>query len=187
MEPGATSTLRVTGSPQDAIAAIKEALPDDAIVRDEDDGVGRFAGDRVVMLIGIDGNRLMMARGSWRRMKDLEDKPELDITIEETKDGCKVRMKAAEAPKATVQSHAWSVVSNGATVAMVVVAYHMFQDLEIDVALVAGMSAGGGVLFTAVSHFWPKKKDEGLAKTVRAALRPMLKKKKKKKPEPAED
>jgi hypothetical protein len=181
MEPGGTAKLRITGSRNDAITAIREALPDDAIVRDQDDGVGRFAGDRIVMLIGTGRDRLMMSRGNWRLMKTLEENPQLEISFEDRKGGCTVRMKAAEIPKAGLGSIVGGAVTNALTIGILVVAYHMFQDMEIDKAKVAGISAGGGTLWAVVAHFWPKKRDDALDKTIRGALRPMLAPKKPKK------
>lgn len=181
MEAGATAKLRITGSKDDAMAAIREALPDDTIVRDQDDGVGRFAGERVVMLIGTGADRLMMSRGNWRLMKTLEDAPQLEITFRTTAAGCTVSMKAAEAEKTTAGSLLWSTLTNALTVAALIVAYHMFQDLELEPARVAGLSLGAGVFWTAAAHYWPRKRDDGLDKAVRAALRPMLREKKKKK------
>lgn len=181
MDPGTKAKLRLTASKEDAIAAIRASLPDDAIVRDQDDGIGRFAGERVVMLIGAGGAHLMMSRGNWRLMKTLEESPQLDITIEETKGGCTVELMLAEPKQATLGTHARSVLSNGVTLAVLVVAYHMYQDLEVDPATVAAISLGGGALWTAVAHFWPTKRDDGLDKTVRVALHPMRVPKKRKK------
>ncbi len=174
MEGPRTSELRLAGSKTQALAAIREALPGDAVVRGEDDAVGRFASERTVMIIGRGERRLMLFQGGWRLVKAREGKPQLEVEFVEGAPGVRVRLTRGAVDKVSLRSRVLDVAGNVATVAILVVAYHLFQDIPIDNVVVATIGAGGGLAWSAVAHFWPKPEDAGLEGMVRGALQSMV-------------
>lgn len=169
-----TSELRLSASKDQAVQAIRKALPGDAVVRGEDDGVGRFASDRTVMIVGRGEKRLMLFQGSWRFVKARESKPQLDVVFEEGDDGLSVRLTRAATKKTGGASRVIEVVGNMATVAALVIAYYWFRKIPLDQTMVIGIAVGGGLAWTLVARFWPKKENAGLEGMVRRALRPLL-------------
>lgn len=179
----ASTLLTLTASREDALQALLDALPKDAVIRDEDDGVGRFAGQRTVAIIGRSRNRVMLFEGGWGSIKQRleEPRPTVDVVFEEREKGVKVRITAEPPQKTGPRDYIYNVVNNGLVVAVAVVAYYWFKSIPIDYALVAGIGAGGGLLWTVVTAFMPTKEVPGPDDLVRKALAPMVKKKKKKK------
>jgi hypothetical protein len=181
VEPVRTK-LRLKISRDEAAKAILDGLPEDAIVKDEDDAIGRFAADRVLVIVSRGHRRLMMFHGSWGSMKRRLDEPHLDVTIEDGAKGAIVSL-AREAEKApTLFSRLSDFVGQAVTIGAIAVAYYWFRSMEIDKQTVAIAAGGGAVLWSAVAHFSPKKKESGLYDYVRSSLKPhRIKKKKKKK------
>jgi hypothetical protein len=170
MDAPAPTKLRIRGSRDDVIAAIREALPKDAIVRDEDDGVGRFAGERTVVVVGRGKHKLSLFQGNWRLVKAREENPHLLVKLDDGKKGLVARLVPGKVERPTVASQVTGLVANAATVALVVVAYHMFRDLPIDRGQVVAIGVGGGVLWTLASRVLARKPAMGLDTVVRDAL-----------------
>jgi hypothetical protein len=78
-------------------------------------------------------------------------------------------------------SHLTDVLSQSVTLGAVVVAYHMFQSIPMDYGKIAILAIVGGIAWSLVGHFVPKKRDRGLEGMVRDALAPMAAKKPSKK------
>ncbi len=173
MDGPQVSELRLTGSAEDAVAAIRDRLPSDAVVRGEDDGVGRFASDRVVMLVGRGNRRLQLFQGSWRFVKAREGKPQLDVELADGDGGVIAKLTRTPTRKPGPLSHLTNLVGNMATVGALVAAYHLFRKIPLDYDLVVGIGAGGGLVWSAIAWFWPKKENAGLEGMVRRALGPL--------------
>jgi hypothetical protein len=171
--------LRLKGSNEEAIDAIVGALPSDAIVRNEDDGVGRFAGERTLVIVGPNRERLMMFRGSWGNIKGRLETPQLDVVFERREGGVTAKLVREEVKPPSIGSHVTDVLSQSLTVALIVVAYHMFQSMEMDYGRIAIIAVVGGVAWSLIGHFMPKKEDRGLERLVHEALKPLVVKPKK--------
>lgn len=166
-----TSELRLTVSKEEAIKAILDALPKDAVVRGEDDGVGRFAGERTLVVVGRGETRLMLFQGTWGSMKARLDKPQLDVVFE---GDTVVRLTREPEKKPSMASHLWELLSQMVTVAAVVVAYHFVRSIPVDVPRTVIIAVIGGLAWSAIGLFLPKKEDRGLDTLVRSALAPIV-------------
>lgn len=180
--------LRLQGEIDDAMQAILEALPKDAIVRDTDDGVGRFAGERTLVIVDKAHHRLSMFRGSYGSIKGRFDAPDLDVVFEPGDRKLVARLTPADVKKPTLVSRVLDLVGNVVTVGAILVAYYMVRSLEVDKQRVAIVAVVGGVAWSAIAHYMPKRENLDLQNLVTEALQPITIKKKKKKdaqPEPA--
>ena len=166
--------FRLRGSKDEAIKAILEGLPKDTIVRDEDDGVGRFAGERTVVVTGLGRERLMLFSGTYGSIKNRLETPQLDVAFEAAADGVTARLTVEEPKRPSIVARVVDLVGYMATVAAVVVAYHMFRSLEVDTQQTAIVSVGGGLAWAAIAHYIPKRQDFGLREAVTKALQPMV-------------
>lgn len=166
--------LRLTGSRDDAVDAIVAALPKDAVVRNEEDGVGRFAGERTLVIVGAGKERLMLFRGTWGSMKARLEKPQLEVVLEARGDGVAAKITREPETAPGIGSHVTDLLSQMVTVGAIVVAYHMLRSLEVDYAKVAIIAAVGGVAWSLIAHFVPKRVDRGLEGLVRDALAPLV-------------
>jgi hypothetical protein len=166
-----TSELRLTVPREEAIKTILDALPKDAVVRGEDDGVGRFAGERTLVIVGRGETRLMMFQGTWGSMKPRLDEPQLDVVF----DGDKVvRLIREPEKKPSMASHLWELLSQMLTVAAVVVAYHFVRSIPVDVPRTVMIAVIGGLVWSVIGLFLPKKEDRSLETVVRSALAPVV-------------
>jgi hypothetical protein len=173
MEASARSKLHLAASKDEAIAALREALPKDAIVRDEDDGIGRFAGERTVMIIGEGRDQLKLYQGNWRLVKAKDDEPQLRVKFKTKGERLTVRLQRGAIEQPGPGAVLMGLITNVVTVIVVVVAYHMFREIPIDKNQVGAIGIGGGVVWTAIARFWPKKPAAGLDDMVLAALAPL--------------
>jgi hypothetical protein len=176
-EPEVTQ-LRLKGTVEDAMAAVLAALPKDALVRGDDDGVGRFAGERLLVVRGRD--RLAMSRTTYGVVKRRLDKPQLAVTFEETKTGAQVRMVREIDPPPTIAARLFDVLGNIVTIAIVVVAVYMIRSMEVDRRMTAIVAVAGGIGWSAIRWLRPKPPDRSLEELVRTALAPMRRKEPKK-------
>jgi hypothetical protein len=174
-----SAELKLTATRDEAIDAIVAALPKESIVRDEDDGVGRFAGERVLLIVGHAKERLLLFRGSWGTLKARLDKPQLEVAFGRRDDTVTATLTQEPPQPPTLGSHVTNLASQMITIGAVVVAYHMFQSIPVDYSKVAIIAAVGSVAWSLIGHFVPKKPDRGLEGLVRDALAPMVAKKKK--------
>ena len=158
---------------EDAVRAVLEGLPKDAIVREEDDGLGRFAGDRTVVIVARGRSRLLMFRATYGSIKGRLETPQLDVVFEDKKKGVLARVTPETIAKPTIASHLMGFVGNAVTVAALVVAYFFLQKQPVDVPLTAAIGGGGGLLWSVVAAFMPKSVDTSLDRVVRDALAPM--------------
>lgn len=181
MSSNDASELSLTVSQEEALQALLDAMPKDAVVRDEDDGVGRFAGERTVAIIGRRRDRLMLFEGTWGSIKPRLDHPHVDVVFEGADQGVIARLtKEPQAPPG-LGAHVGEFVNRALTVAVAVVAYYWWKSIPIDYPMIAAIAGGGGVAWTVVAMFLPKKEVRGLDDLARDALAPLVKKKKKKK------
>jgi hypothetical protein len=170
------SKIRLEGSVSEALEAVIEALPKDAIVRGEDDGVGRFAGDRTLVIRGKEGDRLLMFHGSYGSIKSRLSDPHLDVLFKAGKKGPTARLRREEVPPKTILAHIMDLLGQMLTVAIVVIVYHIVRDLPIDRTLTAAIAAGGGAALWGFTLWRGKKPDTELEDSVRKALEPMTRK-----------
>jgi hypothetical protein len=166
--------LRLTGSREDAVDAIVAALPKDAIVRNDDDGVGRFAGERTLVIMSPDQERLSMFRGSWGTIKTRLETPQLEVALVRRDGGLTAKLAHAPEKPPGIGSHVTDLLSQSVTVGAVVVAYHMFQSIPMDYTKIAIIALVGGAAWSLIGHFVPKKPDRGLEGLVRDALAPLV-------------
>lgn len=184
------SKVRLKVGLEEARQAILDALPKDTIVREEDDGVGRFAGQRTLVIIARKRDRLMMFHGTYGQIKGHFEEPHLDVVFDTSKERVVAKLIREEPKPPSALMRVFDVLGYVVTVGAVVVAYHMFRDIEMDNQRIALVAVGGGLAWAAIAHYMPKREDAGLYEVVDKALAPhAVKKKKKKKPEaePAAD
>lgn len=167
------SEFQLSVAKDEAFEAVLGALPKDAVVRDDDDGVGRFAGPRTVAVIGIGRRRISLYEGTWGVVKGQLDDPPLEVEFEERDEGVTVRIKKAPEKKRGLGSYLSDILGQMVTVAAIVVAYHFVRSIPIDKAWVAGISAVGGLAWFAIGFVLPKKKERSLEDLVRDALSPL--------------
>ena len=178
-----SAELKLTGSKDEALDAIVAALPKEAIVRDEDDGVGRFAGERTLAIVGQGRERVLLFRGSWGALKTRLDKGQVEVAFETREGGVTAKITREPQQPPGASAHLTNFVSQMITVGAIVVAIHLWQSIEIDYGKVAIIAAIGAAAWSLIAHFVPKKEDRGLEGLVRDALGPMTTKA----PTPAED
>jgi len=178
------SKVRLKVGLEEARQAILDALPKDAIVRDEDDGVGRFAGQRTLVIVGRKRDRLLMFHGTYGQIKGHFEEPHLDVVFDTSKERVVAKLTREEPKPPSAAARIFDVLGYILTVGAVVFAYHTFRGLEMDNQRVALVAVGGGLAWAAIAHYMPKREDLGLYEVVDKALAPhAVKKKKKKKPE----
>jgi hypothetical protein len=170
------SKIRLEGSTSEAIDAVIAALPKDAIVRGEDDGVGRWAGDRILVVRGKDGDRLNMFQGGYGTIKSRLDDPQFDVVFKAGKRGLTARLRREATPAKTLITHVMDLLGQMLTVAIIVIAYHIVRDLPIDRTLTGAIAAGGGTVWFAFNYWRGRKPDTQLEDLVRNALEPMKRK-----------
>jgi hypothetical protein len=170
------SKIRLEGSTSEAIEAVIAALPKDAIVRGEDDGVGRWAGDRTLVIRGKDGDRLHMFQGGYGSIKSRLDEPEFEVVFKPGKRGLTARLRREVTPAKTLSTHVMDLLGQMLTVAIVVIAYHIVRDLPIDRVLTGAIAAGGGTALFAFNYWRGRKPNTQLEDLVRNALEPMKRK-----------
>ena len=167
--------MKLAATREEAVQAVLAGLPKDAIVREEDDGLGRFAGDRFVVIVAKGRSRLLMFRATYGSIKGRLEQPQLDVVFEDKKKGVLARVTPETIPKPTIASHLMGFVGNAVTVAALVVAYFFLQKQPVDVPMTAAIAGGGGLLWSVVAAFMPKSVDTSLDRVVRDALAPMAK------------
>lgn len=168
-----SSKMRLAASPEDAVKAVIDALPKDAIVREADDGVGRFAGNRMLVIVARDRARLSMFQGTYGSIKARLETPHLDVTFAEKKKGLVVRLVPETIARPTLATHMWSLVGNVVTVGALVVAYFFVRRLPVDTTMTAVVALAGGAAWSAIAYFTPKTIDRRLERIVKDALEPM--------------
>ncbi|MCA9711825.1 MAG: hypothetical protein KDK70_38670, partial [Myxococcales bacterium] len=172
--------LRLTAPTDAALQALLAGLPKDAVVREEEDGVGRFAGQRTVAIVARGRARVMLFEGTWGTLKPRLDTPMVDVAFEERPSGVVARITKEPQGKPGLGSHLGEFINRALTVAVAMVAYYWVQSLPVDYALVAGVAAGGGLAWTVLVALLPSKPQRGLDDVAREALAPLRKKKSKK-------
>ncbi|MCH9680069.1 MAG: hypothetical protein K0V04_01445 [Deltaproteobacteria bacterium] len=173
MANGNVSELRLAADLGEVRQALVDALPKTVIVRDEDDGVGSFAGERAVMMVGHGGTRLMLFNGSWRSIKSRLDDPHVDVELETVAQGVVAKITAEPTKPRGISSHIGDFVSQVITIAALVVAYHYLRSIPVDYAFVAMLAVGGGAVWSVIGRFMPTKEIPGLDDVVLGALQPL--------------
>jgi len=173
MSSPTSSKMRVAASREEAVKAVLDALPKDALVREEDDGVGRFAGNRTVVIIPRGRARLLMFQGSFGSIKSRLERPHLDVTFEEKKKGLLVRLVPETIEKPTLGSHVGGLVGNVVTVGALVVAYFFWRSEPVDTTMTAIIAVAGGAAWSGIAYFMPTKTDRSLERLVQDALEPL--------------
>lgn len=143
--------LRLAATKEEAIQAVLAALPDLAIIRDEEDGVGKYAGQRTVVLVGADRDRLLLFDDTFGNIRPRLDKGQVELELEEVAQGTIARIKAEPVPPKGAGGYVMDVVQNGITVAAVVAGYHWFRSIPIDYTMLAAIGVGGGVAWTVAA------------------------------------
>ncbi len=171
----ASSELSLRASKEDAMQAVLDALPKDAVVRAEDDGVGRFAGQRTIAIVSRDESRLMLFEGSWGDLKPRLDDAQVEVAFKGDSSPVVARIKReAVEPKAGSGALIGDLLNRGLTVAVLVVAYHWVREIPIDTQLTITIAVLGGLAWSVIAFLIPKKEDRGLEGKVRDALAPLV-------------
>jgi hypothetical protein len=165
------TSFHVRTSPKDAFDTVMGAMPDDAVVRGEDDGVGRFAGERILCIVGRNGDALMLFEGTWGDVKRRLEDPMLLVEFKPAQGGGAEVCLTSEASSTPGGSAlVTGFLANAATVACLVVAFYWWRGDPIDVTRAAIISVGGGALWSAVGQFFPGAEDASLTGLVNGAL-----------------
>lgn len=180
------SKLRLSVDIDEARQAILDELPEDTIVREEDDGVGRFAGARTLVIIGRRRERLLIFNGTYGTIKSRFENPHLDVVFDTSKSPLVVKLVREEPKPPSAAARIFDLLGYVATVGALLVAYYTFQKLEMDWPRIGLVALGGGIGWAAIAHYMPKREDISLLETVTKALKPVTIKKKKKKAKPVE-
>ncbi|MCA9648465.1 MAG: hypothetical protein H6712_11480 [Myxococcales bacterium] len=175
--------LRLAATKEEALQAILAELPKLAIVRDEEDGVGKYAGVRTVAILGTDRDRLLLFDDAFANIKSRLDadriEGQVEVSLQQVPQGTVARIKEQPVAPRGAAGLVMDFVQNGITVAAVYAGYHWIKSIPIDYAMLAGVGAGGGAVWTALAVTLGKrggkgkKEDEGLASLVRRGLRPL--------------
>jgi hypothetical protein len=154
--------------------AILAALPKDAIVRSEDDAVGRFAGERIVVLDGRQHEKLMLLRGSYGTIKRRLEDPDVQVRFESTPEGTRVDIAVRVEASKPVQEITGSLVSNFVSVAILIFAVNYYRGAETD-PLQAGLIALGiAVVATFIGRRYSgPTAAESLVTLIEAAVEPL--------------
>ncbi len=174
MSPAEPTELSLQASREDALQAVLAALPEDAVVRDEDDGVGRFAGLRSVAIIAMGRKRLMLFEGTWGELKGRLEEPQVDVVFGGEADAATVRISKTPDKQPGLGSHVGNFLNQAITVAALIVGYHFVRSIPVDYAFVAGVSVAGGLAWSVVVRLLPKKEARGLDRVVVKALEPLV-------------
>lgn len=181
------SKVRLSVGLDEARQAILDALPKDTIVREEDDGVGRYAGSRTLVIIGRRRERLMMFHGTYGDIKRRFEEPDLDVVFDTSKDKLAAKLVRVEAKPPGLVARGFDLLGYIATVAAVLVTYYMIRSIPMDNQRIGLVAVGGGIGWAAIAHYMPKRADLSLYEVVDKALKPhAIAKKKKKKAVPSE-
>ena len=149
-------SYEVTGPLEVAIGRVREALGADLIVRDEEDGLGRFAGERPVMFIGKGGKSLKLLRGSWGDLKERVEQPMVEIRFGPEGDSMPVEVERVEKPGAEPSAIGRAIgdfLSTAILVAAAIYALNTFRGQSIDYTKMAMIVAGASALYVAAKHF----------------------------------
>ncbi len=157
----------------EAIDAVVAALPSDAIVREEDDGVGRFAGERTVAIHARDGLRLLLFHGTSGEIQPRDEEGQVEVAFRNGPDGAIARITVEAPPVEGRSSKIGDFISQTISVAALVVAFHWWRDIPLNYALVAGIAVAGGLIWSVVASFMPKPEPPKLDQMVRDALAPL--------------
>lgn len=176
------SELRLRGSIEEAVQAILDSLPKLAIVRDEDDGVGKYAGQRTVVIVGTGRERLLLFDDSFGNIRPRLDKGQVEVSFRTDEDGTVVaRIESEPVSPPGPGTYVMDVVQNGITVAAVMAGYYWLRSMPMDYTLLAGVGLGGGVVWTVATLVLAgkgkgdgKAEDKGLLALVPKALAPLV-------------
>ena len=171
---GRTQAFRIAGSRSDAAQAVLAALPKDTVVRGEDDGVGRFAGERTLVIVGRGERNLQMFRGTWGGLKRRLDQPQLLVTLDHDGDGTRVTLEHEAKDSGAATNIVFEFLGNAVTIGALLYAFFMFRGQEVNVNQTALIAVGGGAVWTTASKFIGKAEvHSGLDGTVLKALDPL--------------
>lgn len=174
------SELRLRGSIEQAVQAILDSLPKLAIVRDEDDGVGKYAGQRTVVIVGTGRERLLLFDDSFGNIRPRLDKGQVEVSFRTDDDGTVLaRIESEPVSPPGPATYVMDVVQNGITVAAVMAGYYWLRSMPMDYTLLAGVGLGGGVVWTVATLALARKgdgkaEDKGLIALVPKALAPLV-------------
>lgn len=168
-----TIELRLAASADEALKSLLDALPKDAVVRDVDDGAGRFAAERTVALLAPGKRRIMLFQGTWKEVSEREEQAMLEVVFDSVEQGVIARLTPEPERTKGARSHIGDLVSQAVTVGALVVAYHWWREIPIDTMLTVGIAVGGGVAWSVIGRFLPKSEERNLEELVRGALAPL--------------
>lgn len=141
---------------EDAIGRLREALGDDVIVREEEDGLGRFAGERPIMLVGRRGESVKLLRGSWGDLKSRTEEPMVEVKLSESEGKTRVEVhrveKAGAEPSPAVRI-AGEFVSTAILIAAAIYAFNTWRGLAIDYTKMAMVVGGATTLYVVAKQF----------------------------------
>lgn len=173
--------LELSLDPASAFETLLGALGEGAIVREEDDGIPRFAGVRTVVIRGRRNDSLSFMRGGWGEIKKRTETPMATVHFEPQGSGCvaQIAVEKRPAPGAAAKLVSWIVdlVSVALTIGILAYAVNNFRGLSVDWTRLALIAFGGALLYTIARQFMGSDPDdmEGpawLRMQILAALRP---------------
>jgi hypothetical protein len=150
-------SYEVQGPLEVAVGRVRDALGADVIVRDEEDGLGRFAGERPIMFIGRGGKTLKLLRGSWGDLKGRVEEPMVEIRFGAEGSPLPVeveRVEKAGAEPSTLGRLLGDFVSTAILIAAAIYALNTFRGQGVDYTKMAMIVTGASALYVAAKHFF---------------------------------
>jgi len=155
--PTTTKSYELEVSSEEALSRLKESLGDDTIVREEEDGVGRFAGARPILLTGKRGESAKLLRGSWSEIKPRKEEPMVELSFvkgEGRTTRVEVhRLENGEGEMGVIGRIIGDVISTAFLIAVAIYAFNHFRGQAIDYTKMAMVVAGATTLYVIAKHF----------------------------------
>lgn len=152
-----TEELTSAHGPEELMPLILEGLGREVIVRDEEDGVGRFAGVRPVALVRRDQLGAAFLHGPYSELKKRVEDPMLTLSIEPGDGGSKVRLEyrppSEPSAAAKLGEFVGDVVTAALTIAVLAYAVNRFRGLDVDTTRLALIAGGGALAYGVLKRF----------------------------------
>lgn len=159
-----STQMTVDGSVETTYAKILEALREGAIIRDEEDGVGRFAGVRTVVMQGRRGDRLLLMRGAWSELKKRVEDPMLVVELHAEGSQTRVELHGDPPKEPSGAEKAIHMLSDVVSVALLIgalaYAVNTIRGLGVDWPRLGMIAGGGAVLYTVAKQFMGGESEE---------------------------
>lgn len=155
--PTTTKSYELEASSEEALIRLTESLGEDTIVRDEEDGVGRFAGARSILLTGKRGEGAKLMRGSWSEIKPRKEEPMVEVNFVKGEGRMmKIEVRRLDSPEAelgVVGRIMGDFFSTAIMIAAAIYAFNRFRGQAIDYTKMAMLVAGATTLYVIAKQF----------------------------------